>query len=101
MEGILVQGTGKMVQLSEGLSYWRFKLSSDFNERVLVKVQGKYKNSLSYWNFELLGLWEIGIPLNIDIVISEIIMKNPFLVSINFKSKIALTGLKSNPLWNF
>ena len=49
----MVQGTGKMVWLSECSSYWVFELSSDFYEKVLVKVQREFKNSLSYWKFEL------------------------------------------------
>ena len=37
-----------MVRLSECSSYRGFELSSDFNERVLVRVQGECKNSSSY-----------------------------------------------------
>ena len=49
-----------MVRLSECSSYQEFELSSDFNERVLVKVQGECKNSSSYWKFELSGLYCIS-----------------------------------------
>ena len=53
----MVQGTGKMVQPSKCLSYQGFELSSDFYEKVLVKVQREFKNSSSYWKFELSGMY--------------------------------------------
>ena len=46
-----------MVRLSECSSYQRFELSSDFYEKVLVKVQREFKSSSSYWGFELLELY--------------------------------------------
>ena len=49
-----------MVRLSECSSYRGFELSSDFYEKVLVKVQGEFKNSSSYWKFELSGVRVIG-----------------------------------------
>ena len=52
----MVQGTGKMVRLSKCSSYWGLELLSDFYEKVLVKVQREFKNSSSYWKFELLGI---------------------------------------------
>ena len=53
--GILAEGTGKMVRLSECSSYRGFELSSVFYEKVIVKVQGECKNSSSYRGFELSG----------------------------------------------
>ena len=53
----MVQGTGKMVQPSKCLSYQGFELSSDFYEKVLVKVQREFKNSSSYWKFKLSGMY--------------------------------------------
>ena len=41
-----------MVRLSECSSYRGLALSSDFYEKVLVKVQRKFKNSSSYPGFE-------------------------------------------------
>ena len=55
MGGILVQGTVKMVRLSECSSSRGFELSSDFYEKVLVKVKREFKNSSSYWKFRLSG----------------------------------------------
>ena len=49
-----------MVPLSECSSYLGFELSSDFYEKVLVKVQREFKNSSSYWKFELSGVRVIG-----------------------------------------
>ena len=49
-----------MVRLSECSSYRGFKLSSDFYEKVLVKVQREFKHSLSYWKFKLSGVRVIG-----------------------------------------
>ena len=55
-----------MVQISECLSYREFELSSDFYEKVLMKVQWEFKNKSSYWKFQLsgdraicLGTWRI------------------------------------------
>ena len=45
-----------MVRLNECSSYRGFELSSDFCEKVLVKVQREFKNSSSYWKFELSGV---------------------------------------------
>ena len=56
----MVQGTGKMVRLSECSSYRGFELSSDFYEKVLVKVQREFKSSSSYWKFKLSGVRVIG-----------------------------------------
>ena len=56
----MVQGTGKMVRLSECSSYRGFELSSDFYEKVLVKVQRELKNSSSYWKFEFPGARVVG-----------------------------------------
>ena len=56
----MAQGTTKMVRLSECSSYRGFKLSSDFYEKVLAKVQGELQNSLSYWKFELSDVRVIG-----------------------------------------
>ena len=49
-----------MVRLSKCSSYRGFELSSDFHEKVLVKVQREFQNSLSYWMFELSGVRVIG-----------------------------------------
>ena len=49
-----------MVQLSECLSYRGLELSGDFYEKVLVQVQRGFKNSSSYWKFELLAVRVIG-----------------------------------------
>ena len=51
----MVGEAGKMVRFSECLSYQGFELSSDFFEKVLVKVQRELKNSSSYWKFEFIG----------------------------------------------
>ena len=45
--------------LSRGQEKW-FELSSDFCEKVLMKVQREFKNSSSYWKFELSGVRIIG-----------------------------------------
>ena len=50
-----------MVGLSECLSYRGFELSSDFYEKVLVKVQREFKSSSSYWKFELSGFELSGV----------------------------------------
>ena len=49
-----------MVRLNECSSYRGFELSSDFCEKVLVKVQREFKNSSSYWKCELSGVRVIG-----------------------------------------
>ena len=49
-----------MVRLNECSSYRGFELLSDFCEKVLVKVQREFKNSSSYWKFELSGVRVIG-----------------------------------------
>ena len=59
---VLAEGTGKMIRVSECSSYRGFELSSDFYEKVLVKVQGDSKivrvsGSSSYRGFELSGLY--------------------------------------------
>ena len=56
----MVQGTGKMVRLSECLSYRGFELWSNFCEKVLEKVRREFKNSLIYWKFELSEVRVIG-----------------------------------------
>ena len=60
----MVQGTGKMVRLSECSSYRGFELSSDFYEKVLVKVQRESKTSSSYRGFNLSGVYCICISLH-------------------------------------
>ena len=50
-----LQGIKKIVRVIECSSYRGFELSSDFYEKVLVKVQREFKNSSSYWKFELSG----------------------------------------------
>ena len=52
--GILVQGTGKMVRLSECSSYRGFELSSDFYESISEGSMGIQKQ------FELLEVRVIG-----------------------------------------
>ena len=49
-----------MVRLSDCSSHRGFELSSDFYEKLLVKVQWEFKNSLSYWKFKLSGVRVIG-----------------------------------------
>ena len=49
-----------MVRLNECSSYRGFDLSSDFCEKVLVKVQREFKNSSSYWKFELSGIQDLA-----------------------------------------
>ena len=44
-----------MVRRRKCSSYRGFELSSDFYEKVLVKVPREFKNSSSYWKFELSG----------------------------------------------
>ena len=61
-------GTTKMVRLSECSSYRGFELSSDFYEKVLVMVQGEFKNSSSYRKFELSGVRVIGSVLYFHVV---------------------------------
>ena len=46
-----------------------FELSSDFYEKVLVKVQREFKNSSSYWKFELSGVRVIGSVLYILFIV--------------------------------
>ena len=53
-----------MVRLNECSSYRGFELSSDFCEKVLVKVQREFKNSSSYWKFELSGAYCINLLLD-------------------------------------
>ena len=49
-----------MVRLSECSSYRGSELTSNFYEKVLVKVQWELKNSSSYWKFELSEVRVIG-----------------------------------------
>ena len=75
-----------MVRLRECSSYRGFVLSSDFYEKVLVKVQREFKNSSSYWKFELSG----GSSYRECTVIEtecEIVISND--VTINWKVHVA------------
>ena len=52
------------VQVIGGLSY---RVSTDFYDKVLAKVQHEFKNSWSYWKIELFGIRVIGIILQLDL----------------------------------
>ena len=45
-----------MVRLNKCSSYRGSELSSDLSSEVSVKVQWEFKNSSSYWKFELSGV---------------------------------------------
>ena len=51
---------GKMIWRRACFSYRGFELSSDFDERVLVKASGKCKDSSGYWKSSYQGFESLG-----------------------------------------